>query len=130
MFTAGEKIKKIRLERGINQSILAERAGISQAYLSEIETGKKTPSPQKLATIARVLGVSPTVISVGNVVVLDEELLSRLYSKKTRRFIMELLTNKEYRDYVVFMENAAEEGITPKELEALKQALLIIRQQK
>lgn len=130
MFTAGEKIKKIRLERGMNQSVLAERAGISQAYLSEIETGKKTPSPQKLATIARVLGVSPTVISVGNVVVLDEELLSRLYSKKTRRFIMELLTNEEYRDYVVFMENAAEEGITPKELEALKQALLIIRQQK
>ncbi|HUD52606.1 helix-turn-helix transcriptional regulator [Parvibaculum sp.] len=44
--------------RGLKAVALARAAGISPAYLSEIETGKKDGTFRTMASIARVLGVS------------------------------------------------------------------------
>lgn len=50
-------LKKIREEKNISQSKLATIAGISQNYISEIESGKKTPSLEILEKIANALEI-------------------------------------------------------------------------
>jgi len=47
-----------RARRGLTQSALAEAAGISQGYLAQIETGKRTGDVLLHARLARKLGVS------------------------------------------------------------------------
>jgi DNA-binding Xre family transcriptional regulator len=46
-----------REHRGLSARALADRAGISAAYLSQIETGKKPGSFDAMARLARALGV-------------------------------------------------------------------------
>ena len=56
----GAKLKSLRNSKGIYQTALAKRAGISRTYLSEIESGKKSPSrPVIAAIIAALPGVGP-----------------------------------------------------------------------
>ena len=52
------RVKQLRNNSGLNAEQLAEMAGISKSYMSEIETGKKWPSGRVLQSIARQLGVS------------------------------------------------------------------------
>jgi DNA-binding XRE family transcriptional regulator len=44
--------------RTLTQQELADRAGISKPYLSQIETGKRTGTAEVLAAIANALGVT------------------------------------------------------------------------
>lgn len=53
----GAIIKKMRLEKGIKQIELARMAGISNTYLSDIESGRTIPSLKTLTKIARALGM-------------------------------------------------------------------------
>lgn len=55
----GRAIQTTRTGRGISRRELAERAGISYPYLSEIENGKKRASSAALIEIAAVLGLRP-----------------------------------------------------------------------
>ena len=55
----GRAIRVLRTERGLERKDLAERSGLSYAYLSEIETGKKRASSKALFAIAEALGVRP-----------------------------------------------------------------------
>lgn len=50
-----QKLLNIRNARGAHQIDLAKAAGISRTYLSEIETGKKTPSKPVIAALATAL---------------------------------------------------------------------------
>jgi ribosome-binding protein aMBF1 (putative translation factor) len=55
---AGEvPVRVWRQHRGLSARALAVRAGISAAYLSQIETGKKPGSFEAMAKLARALGV-------------------------------------------------------------------------
>lgn len=57
--TLGQRIVRLRAERGLSQSQLATFAGVSQGYIWRLEAGQyKHPSADKLAAIARVLHVS------------------------------------------------------------------------
>lgn len=47
-----------RDRRGMTGGELADKAGITQPYLSEIETGKKDGGLKVMAKIAAILGVS------------------------------------------------------------------------
>lgn len=51
-------IKVWREYRGLSQSQLAKAAGISVAYLSQLETGKRKGSTKVLSAIAKVLELS------------------------------------------------------------------------
>lgn len=53
----GEKIKKMRAEKGITQEQLADKAGISIDFLSLIERGRNAPSFKSLEKIAKALSV-------------------------------------------------------------------------
>lgn len=48
-------IVKLRQERGYTQERLAYESGISKGYLSEIESGKKSPTIRTLEKIAETL---------------------------------------------------------------------------
>ncbi len=55
---AGEvPVRVWREHRGLSARSLASQAGISTAYLSQIETGKKPGSFDAMAKLARALGV-------------------------------------------------------------------------
>ncbi|GAV22428.1 helix-turn-helix domain-containing protein [Carboxydothermus pertinax] len=56
--TLGEKIRLVREERKLTIGELAQRAGISVSYLSEIERDTVNPSIATLRRIAEELGVS------------------------------------------------------------------------
>ena len=50
-------VKAWREHRGITQETLAGQAGISKAYLCQIETGKRTGAVKTLRALARALAV-------------------------------------------------------------------------
>ncbi len=54
----GLKIKQLRQDRNFSLAELAEKSGLSVSYLNEIESGKKYPKTDKIATLAEALGVS------------------------------------------------------------------------
>lgn len=62
MIILGEKIRELREERNYTLSDLAERAGLSVSYLSEIERGAKRPSIKTLDKISNALNVSRNML--------------------------------------------------------------------
>jgi XRE family transcriptional regulator, master regulator for biofilm formation len=55
----GERVKKLRQERKMSLSELAEQAGVAKSYLSSLERNLQTnPSIQFLEKIASVLNIS------------------------------------------------------------------------
>ena len=52
----GRKIRDIRVSRNMTQKKLAESAGISNTYLSDIERMRTSPSIKTLGSIADSLG--------------------------------------------------------------------------
>jgi DNA-binding XRE family transcriptional regulator len=54
----GNRVRALRVPRGLSQSDVARLSGISQAYVSQVETGRIYPTPWVLIAIARVLGVT------------------------------------------------------------------------
>jgi transcriptional regulator with XRE-family HTH domain len=55
----GEKVRVLRKQRAMTLRQLADALGLASfGYLSEIETGKKTPHPSLIIKIADVFGVT------------------------------------------------------------------------
>ncbi len=59
--SVGDAIRHYRTEAGLTQAQLAEMAGISRWYLSELETGKETEQLKRLLIVLRQLGVRMTL---------------------------------------------------------------------
>lgn len=55
--TLGQRIKQLRAERGLQQRQLAEKAGLTPSLVSQIESGRLTPSLHTLGKVASALGV-------------------------------------------------------------------------
>lgn len=56
-------IRILRKYRGLTQKDLAEKAGISRPYLTEIETGKKDGSLRAMRSLAAVLKVDVGLVA-------------------------------------------------------------------
>ena len=54
IFMLHDALRLVRVFHRIKQSELAEQLGISRSYLSEIESGKKSPSIELLETYGRI----------------------------------------------------------------------------
>ncbi|KOV79931.1 helix-turn-helix domain-containing protein [Nocardia sp. NRRL S-836] len=61
----GRKLREIRERQGARLVDVAERAGISTQYLSEIERGRKEPSSEMIAAVTGALGVDLADLLVG-----------------------------------------------------------------
>ncbi|MEQ1718803.1 MAG: helix-turn-helix transcriptional regulator [Hyphomicrobium sp.] len=55
----GENVRRIRLKKGWTQERFAEVSGISQQYISSLESGRRNPTVVTLHELAQALGVSP-----------------------------------------------------------------------
>lgn len=53
----GKKVQKYRKSTGLTQEEVAEKIGISRAYMGYIEQGRYSPSLEVLEKIARVLKI-------------------------------------------------------------------------
>lgn len=53
----GERIKELRLARGLSQEELAFKASVHRTYLGSIERGEKNPALKNIAAIANALDV-------------------------------------------------------------------------
>jgi len=51
-----EKLRRKRVEAGLNQVDLALETGIGQSHISKLECGASNSTPRSLARIARALG--------------------------------------------------------------------------
>ncbi|MFN7995275.1 MAG: helix-turn-helix transcriptional regulator [Bryobacteraceae bacterium] len=67
MPTVGDRIREIREERRMNQDQLAERAGLSKGFLSDVENNKRNIGSQNLLKLANVLGASVDYLLRGEV---------------------------------------------------------------
>jgi transcriptional regulator with XRE-family HTH domain len=59
----GNQLRQTRLERGERLVDVAERAGVSPQYLSELERGLKDPSSEMLAAVAGSLELTVRELS-------------------------------------------------------------------
>jgi transcriptional regulator with XRE-family HTH domain len=65
MTSVGERIKQRRQELGLSQDALAQRAGISKSFLSDLETGKRSVGAETLLDLGRAMGVSLDFLMTG-----------------------------------------------------------------
>ncbi|MBI4900028.1 MAG: helix-turn-helix transcriptional regulator [Actinobacteria bacterium] len=63
----GEELHRERAARGERLKDVAERAGVSMQYLSEVERGLKDPSSERLQAIAGALDLSVRELAVRTV---------------------------------------------------------------
>jgi len=62
--TIGDRIRRLRMEQGLSQRQLAT-TGVSYAYISRLEAGKRTPSVKALRKLAERLGVTADYLETG-----------------------------------------------------------------
>lgn len=67
MATVGDRIREVRGDLSITQDQLAQRAGISKGFLSDVENNKRNISSENLLRIANVLGASVDYLLRGDV---------------------------------------------------------------
>ena len=104
----GDKVRYAREQLGLTTQILAERAGVSQPYISEIENGNKTPSAKTIMRLAAALNVPGEFLLRNDVKTLAEmEIESAVKSK---------IDSSKYFPYFVTVDHAISSGVTPDEL--------------
>lgn len=80
----GKVIKEARLEKGYSQSELAQKTGISNSYLSQIESEKQDPSLETMEQLSAALDV-PTYILFFKAI--QEE---NIQNSDNKRFVREI----------------------------------------
>jgi len=53
-----DRIKNIRLKKGLTQQEIADQLGVKRSYISMLESGKNIPSEQLILNISRTFNVS------------------------------------------------------------------------
>jgi len=54
----GERIRALRLAKGLSQENLAFKAGVHRTYLGSIERGERNPSLRNITAIANALNIT------------------------------------------------------------------------
>jgi transcriptional regulator with XRE-family HTH domain len=58
----GERVRSLRLARGLTQPELADASGVSTQWLKMIEAGRASPSFARISALADALEVRPPVL--------------------------------------------------------------------
>lgn len=56
--TLGKRIREARIQKGLTQQVLADKAGICVMYIGEIERGIKMPSMNSFIKVIEALDIS------------------------------------------------------------------------
>ena len=104
----GDKVRYAREQLGLTTQILAERAGVSQPYISEIENGNKNPSAKTIMKLAAALNVPGEFLLRNDVKTLAEMDIEAAVKNK--------LDSSKYFPYFVTVDRAIASEVTPDEL--------------
>lgn len=107
------RVRSLRLERGWSQPELARRASLSNAMVSMVERGERTPSLDALASLAASLDVDTSVLLAP-----DESVVLRA---DARRFAEELSELKLPRSDIDALRRIARAFATEREIAARRQ---------
>jgi DNA-binding helix-turn-helix protein len=55
----GERVRKERLEQGLSQEDLADKAGVHRTYIGMIERAEKNITLENIEKIAKALNIAP-----------------------------------------------------------------------
>lgn len=58
MSSFAERLEKARKEKGFTQKAISDQIGITDAYMSQMSTGKRMPSDRTAKDLAEALGVN------------------------------------------------------------------------
>lgn len=59
----GSTIKQLRKKQGIKQQLLADRIGVTQTYLSLLESDQKTPSLNLIQLLSKELDIPASILA-------------------------------------------------------------------
>lgn len=99
----GKRISLIRKNRGMTQEQLAEKAELSNVYISHIENSRSIPSLETLMKICSALDITPDEVLLGT----KQDMENYLQSDIQKKLI--LCTPKERRMVSRFIDLLLEE---------------------
>lgn len=88
----GASINRLRKERKLSQTELAQAAGITQTSLSQIENGQNRPSQKTLDAICKKLGISEPLLYVLSMDENDVPVEKRLIFETLYPLIKDMMT--------------------------------------
>jgi len=107
----GNRIKKLREQKGYSLTELAELANVSKSYLSNIERSlNQNPSIHFLMKMAKPLDVSIEYLLTGNDEVEDQlnnngkELLDNEWKRIIEKAINDGMNKEDFREYINFIK--------------------------
>lgn len=59
LLAGATRLRAFRKWKGLTQVEIAERAGLAQGYISDLDSGRKTGTGETMKAIAKALGVDP-----------------------------------------------------------------------
>lgn len=104
----GDKVRFAREQLGLTTQMLADKAGISQPYISEIENGNKNPSAKTIMKLAAALNVPGEFLLRNDVKTLAEMDIEAAVKNK--------IDSSKYFPYFVTVDRAIASEVTPDEL--------------
>lgn len=104
----GERVKKLRLEKKMSLSELAEQAGVAKSYLSSLERNLQTnPSIQFLEKISAVLNVPIDYLIHEQI---DKEELDSEWMKIVKEAMNSGVSKQQFRDFLEFNKWRADQS--------------------
>ena len=100
MDTTGRRIKRLRLKKGISQSQLSKRSGITSTLLQQYEYGTRHPKEDQLNKIALALGVAPAMLRPLDVDTI-EGLLAIIYEMHSSYHGIEIIEESRARQICI-----------------------------
>ena len=87
--TVGERIRKVRLEKGLSQKELGEKLGVSQQMIGQYENPNSNLKAETLSKIANALNISTVALLIGT----PSEIKAEYFKQTKKNDEDELLTN-------------------------------------
>lgn len=84
-----QKVRHLRIEKALSQDRLAKLAGISRAYLNQIENGKRLPSTKTLLRLSETLEVDAGFLLTDDPAIIN--LRSALDRDEIKSVVLELI---------------------------------------
>lgn len=101
----GQRIKELRMARGLSLSDLAERSGIAKSYLSAIERSlQDNPSINVLEKLSAVLHVPVQHLLLSHDVIQDHGVLDAEWVHLAREAMTSGITKNQFREYLTFQQ--------------------------
>ena len=120
--TVGQRVRRLREERGLTQEELAEKSGVSLRIIAGIELGRIRVFGDFLVPIAEALDVKPEYLRIGG----DESKAdppNRLYQYAERRF-KNSVVREAFKSFVNSNASFREKDWSDTDLAAVEEAFL------